>query len=62
MSANVEVLEVALRVMSLALDALISDCIDVKGSAKAPERAALMKARSMLPPYCAQALSQKKPA
>lgn len=61
MDSDKQVLEIALREMSLALDALAAECADADGKPKAPSRQALMRARGMLPPYCAQALAKKTP-
>ncbi len=49
---DVKVLEAAIAVMSHALDDLVEACLDANGKPKAPDRAALMRARSMLPPSC----------
>lgn len=53
------ILELSLREMSLALDALTAECTDAEGNAKAPSRQTLMRVRGLLPPYCTMALSKK---
>jgi hypothetical protein len=53
------VLELALREMSLALDAFVAECQDTDGKPKAPSRQLLMRSRGLLPPYCALALAKK---
>jgi hypothetical protein len=56
---DVRVLEVAVEVMARALDDLVGACMDDAGKPRAPDRAALMRARSMLPPACRHALPKK---
>lgn len=46
--------------MTKALDELASACTGETGAAKAPDKKALMKARAMLPSWCASSLT--KPA
>lgn len=53
------ILEVALKVMSLALDNLVAACLDENGKPKAPDRKDLMQARSKLPAYCSHTLAPK---
>lgn len=48
------------RVMTKALDELASACMEESGAPKAPDKKALMKARAMLPSWCANSLT--KPA
>ena len=57
--ADMMMLEESLRFLSHALDNFVGACIDESGQAKAPDRAALMKARAMLPPACKHALTKK---
>lgn len=57
---DVKVLVAAVAVMSRALDELVGACLGDDGKPKAPDRGALMRARSMLPPACKHAL-QKEP-
>lgn len=52
------VLELALKQMSLALDALVAECTDDAGQPNKPSKKALMRARGMLPPYCSMALAK----
>ncbi|PKO45741.1 MAG: hypothetical protein CVU31_11640 [Betaproteobacteria bacterium HGW-Betaproteobacteria-4] len=59
MDEDKQILELALREMSLALDALAAECTDADGNPKAPSRQVLMRSRGMLPPYCEQALAKK---
>lgn len=49
-----------IRTMTKALDELAAACMDEKGAPKAPDKKALMKARAMLPGWCANSLT--KPA
>jgi hypothetical protein len=58
-AADVAVLEAALAVLSRALDDLAGACIDADGKPRAPDRGALMRARSMLPPACTHAFAKK---
>ena len=55
------VLELALQQMSLALDALVTECTDTDGNPKGPSKQSIMRARGLLPPYCGMALSKKAP-
>lgn len=48
------------RVMTKALDELVSACTDETCAAKVPTKKELMKARAMLPSWCASSLT--KPA
>lgn len=57
---DVAVLEAAVAVLSRALDDLAGACVDDAGKPKAPDRGALMRAKSMLPPACKHSL-QKAP-
>ena len=59
-TADAQVQRAAVRVMTKALDELTSACTDETGAAKAPDKKALMKARAMLPSWCANSLT--KPA
>lgn len=59
-ATDTEVLEIALRRMSLALNELVMECLNIDGSAKAPSRQAIMRACGLLPPYCSQTLSKRK--
>lgn len=59
MSEDTILLELALREMSLALDALAEECTDADGKPKAPSHKSLMRSRGLLPPYCEQSLSRK---
>jgi hypothetical protein len=47
-----------IRVMTKALDELVSACTDETGAPKAPYKKALMKARAMLPAWCANSLTK----
>ena len=58
LSADTKVLEAAVVVVSRALDDLVGACLDGSGNPQAPDRSALMKARSMLPPRCVHALKK----
>lgn len=49
----------ALRHMSLALDELISGCIDENDNIVAPSRRDIMRARGCLPKYCKMSLEGK---
>ena len=55
-----DVVLATVRVMTKALDELASACTDETGAVKAPDKKALMKARAMLPSWCANSLT--KPA
>lgn len=48
--ATLQVLEAQIAVQCRALDDLVGACMDDKGNPKAPDRAALMKARAMIAP------------
>ena len=56
---DTKILEIALREMSLSLDALISECTAADGKPTAPSRQILMRSRGLLPPYCEMSLSKK---
>jgi len=60
MNEDKQILELALREMSMALSALAAECLDPDGNPKAPSRQVLMRSRGMLPPYCNMALAKKK--
>lgn len=55
---DTKVLEATIRVLSRALDDLIGECMDDKGKPCAPDRAALMRARALLPGYCRHAFKR----
>lgn len=55
---DARVLEAAVAVMAKALDELVSACLDETGKPKAPDRGAVMRAKSMLPPRCTHALKK----
>ena len=52
--------DASLRVVSRALNDLVGACMDADSKPKTPDRGALMRARSMLPPYCEHALVHQK--
>ena len=58
-SEDILILSKAVLVLSRALDNFVGECIDESGQAKAPDRAALVKVRAMLPPACKHALTKK---
>lgn len=60
MEPDKQIIEIALQVMSTELDSLIAACMDESGNPKAPDRKALMRARSMLPPRFERALKKQK--
>ena len=60
MTAQQQVDNTIIQVMTKAMDELASACRDETGAPKAPDKKALMKARSMLPAWCANSLT--KPA
>lgn len=49
---EIKILEIALNKMSLALDNVISECLDERGKPKTPDHRVIMKTRGLLPPYC----------
>lgn len=55
---SVKVLEAIVDTTLDAFDLFVGACIDADGKPKAPDRAALMRARSMLPPRCPHALKK----
>ena len=55
-----EILELALRAMSLAMDEFISACIDENGNPRAPLPGDLAKAKAFLPQYCRNAFLRKE--
>jgi hypothetical protein len=55
-----KILELSLREMSLALNALIAECMNEDQSIKAPSKQIIMRSRGLLPPYCELALSKKE--
>jgi hypothetical protein len=54
-----EILEMALKHMSIQFNDFIKECMTEDGKPKEPSYKALMKARGYLPPYCECALSKK---
>ncbi len=56
--ADVKILEAAVAVVSRALDELVGACLDADGKPRAPDRSAVMRARSMLQPACLHALKK----
>jgi len=59
METDKQILEIALRQMSLALDVLTAECTDDTGKPKLPTQQTLMRSRGLLPPYCKMALAKK---
>ena len=57
-SIDVQVLELAVAVVSRALDDFVGACTDADGKPRAPDRNAVMRARAMLPPACRHALKK----
>jgi len=53
-----DMLEIALKKLSLAFDSFVADCIDKAGRPKAPDCKSLMRARGCLLPYCSCALAR----
>jgi hypothetical protein len=53
------VMEMALKVMTRAMDDLVGACLSENGKPKTPDMRALMKARGYLPPSCANAFQAK---
>ena len=60
MSADQEIIEIALKLLSKSLDELVSACMDESGSPKAPTKQELMRARGMLPLYCKNTLNKPR--
>lgn len=54
-----EILEMALKHMSIQFNDFVKECMTEDGKPKEPSYKALMKARGYLPPYCECALSKK---
>ena len=46
------VLESAVRLLSITLDALVAECLAKDGTPQAPSKKTLMKVRGVLPKYC----------
>jgi hypothetical protein len=59
MTPDTQLLEATVRMLTDDLDALVGACLK-DGQIVAPDRAALMRARAMLPPRCKHSL-QKPP-
>ena len=55
-----DILEIALKIMTLALNELVLECTDDDGKPKAPTKQDLMHARALLPAYCSQSLIKEK--
>lgn len=55
---DTQILEAAIREISLSFDRFIGECADSEGKQKAPDRGAVMRAKASLPPYCKNALSK----
>jgi len=60
--ADLTILELALKEVTLALDALIAECIGADGLPVAPSRQSLMRSKGLLPSYCEQSLKKRKEA
>jgi len=59
MNDDTKILEIALREMSQALDALIAECTGDDGKPKAPSHGSLMRSRGLLPPHCKQSFAKQ---
>jgi len=57
---DVEILELSLREMTLALDALITECSGNDGASVAPDKKSLMRYRGLLPAYCKNSFKREK--
>ena len=55
---DVKVLDADVAVVSRALDDLVGACTNADGKPCTPDRGAVMRARSMLPPACKHALKK----
>jgi len=55
---EIYILELALKVMYINLNDLITECIDEDGKPKKPSRGDLMRARACLPPQYSQTLQK----
>lgn len=58
-AADAQVQRAAVRVMTKALDDLVSACMNGDGTLRPPDRASLMRARGLLPAYCKNTLQPK---
>ena len=56
MTAQQQIDNTIIQVMTKALDELASACTDETGAAKAPTKKELMKAKAMLPTWCENSL------
>lgn len=61
LAIGIEVTKVALDVVTDEFDAFVAACVGQDGQPKAPDKKALMRARSMLPPRCQMTLTKKGP-
>ena len=52
MDADIQILEAAVKRLSIELDRLIAGCIDEQGLLKQPTMQDVMRARGVLPKYC----------
>ena len=57
---DVEILELGLRKLSVALNELIDECVDENYDPKLPSIQAIMRARGCLPPPCDHAFGRKR--
>jgi hypothetical protein len=53
------VLEIALRNVTLTLNNLITECLNVEGKPTTPSMQILMRSRAALPSYCTQSFNHK---
>ena len=57
---DIQILELALKQMTMNLDTLIGKCLDDEGKEKAPSKQDLMRMRGFLPSYCKHSLTKGK--
>ena len=58
MTAQQQIDNTIIQVMTKAFDELTSACTDEAGAPRAPDKKALMKARAMLPAWCENSLTK----
>lgn len=56
---DIAMLKLSLEAVSKEFDRFVGACLDDAGNSVAPDRAAVMRARSCLPPYCAHAFKRE---
>ena len=55
-----QILEIAIKKLTVAFDEFVGDCLDEEGKPKQPSMQALYRARGTLPVWCNNTIVKKK--